>query len=189
MSDGACYATRGFWRKPPTWPRGCRRVPITLEDRGRFLLEYINLLTTERAHRRGCSDAASVASPPDPIARSMGHQQGPRIGVLVHQGARRRLASPDRHQQRRIIACPARSHRQLLFRARPHQVGSGRSLGPPVAPSATCRYWKRRVHSIETHRCWLPSPSCCSLPRPRPRRRLTAGQIPPRFASASVRCG
>ncbi len=49
MSDGACYATRGFWRKPPTWPRGCRRVPITLEDRGRFLLDYINLLTTERA--------------------------------------------------------------------------------------------------------------------------------------------
>ena len=39
------------------------------------------------------------------------------------------------HQQRRIAARAARSHRQLLFRARPHQVGSGRSLGLTCCPA------------------------------------------------------
>ncbi len=63
--------------------------PVTLEDRGRFLLEYIELLLRERI------DEARVAEP-----RPVGDQQTAGAGVLLHEGARQRLAPADGHQHR-----------------------------------------------------------------------------------------
>ena len=128
----------------------CAPRPVTLEDRGRFLLDYIELLMTERVREPGLRSVAELMelrrrsredappSGPGAIARPLGHQQDSRAGVLVHQGARRRVASSDRHQQRRVAGPPARAHRQLLSGRHADRVG--RSSGRSVRPAATCRY-------------------------------------------------
>ena len=65
---------------------------VTLEDRGQFLLDYIDLLLNERIGRARA-----------PIPRSLGHQQAARAGLLVHEGPRERIAPPHRDQQRRSL--------------------------------------------------------------------------------------
>ena len=49
-SAAACCATRGFSRRPRIWPPAGRRATVTLADRRRFLLDYIELLMHERVH-------------------------------------------------------------------------------------------------------------------------------------------
>ena len=52
-SAAACCAIRGFWRRRPIWPPAARRASVTLEDRGAFLLDYIDLLRARaRSTRR-----------------------------------------------------------------------------------------------------------------------------------------
>ena len=78
---------------------------VTLEDRGRFLLDYIELLLARaRRTRRAPSHA-----------RSMGRQQAARARLVVHEGPRERLASPHRHQQRRVAAESPRHDRDILL--------------------------------------------------------------------------
>ena len=94
---------------------------VTLADRGRFLLDYIDLLRHERVHEpegfrhiapateSGARHRATRAGP-----RSVGDQQGPRARLVVHQGPRERLPPADRHQQRGIARRAPGNHRLLL---------------------------------------------------------------------------
>ena len=59
-SGAACCAIRGFWRRQPILRRAVRAREVTLEDRGHFLLDYMELLLHEgeeeaegfQSHRR-----------------------------------------------------------------------------------------------------------------------------------------
>ena len=95
---------------------------ITHEERGRFLLEYIELLQNERLHesdgfRHVAARRAARAVRTGARSRQVGDQQAARAEFLVHERHRERLAPARPHQRRRIDPAPARHHRGVLLRA------------------------------------------------------------------------
>ena len=92
-SDAACCAIHGFSRRRRISRPAARARVVTLEDRGRFLLDYIDLLLHERV------DEAARSQP-----RSLGRQQTARARLLVHQRPGQRIASADRASTRRFAS-------------------------------------------------------------------------------------
>ena len=77
---------------------------VTLRDRGQFLLDYIELLMTERVREpEGFRHMpAGLQIDATRQTRSLGDQQTPRAWLLVHKGTRPRISPAHRNQQRRI---------------------------------------------------------------------------------------
>ena len=87
---------------------------VTLADRGRFLLDYIDLLLLERVREEESRNTSPYESRiPSP---SLGGQQASRPRVLVYKGAGERLPSAHCHQQLRVARCARKCHRDVLFR-------------------------------------------------------------------------
>ena len=95
--------------------RPARRV--TLEDRGEFLLDYIDLLLTEDECEAVGVQAPGGTPGSDPSAsRKVGHQQAPRSHVVVFEGAPQRRTSQNGHQFRSVDRGSPRHHSTLLQR-------------------------------------------------------------------------
>ena len=96
---------------------GGRPAQMSLEERGRFLLDYIELLQARagpRARRLPPRRAGRVAGRrrrPRLAPRPLGRQQAARAVLVVHEGPRGRVAAANRREHRR---CPSRSSRALI---------------------------------------------------------------------------
>ena len=89
------------------------RRPVSLEERGQFLLDYIDLLLKERVdeapasgtlrpQRRERADALDAECRLGARPGALGDQQAARAGLLVHEGARRRLSAASGDQLGRV---------------------------------------------------------------------------------------
>ena len=123
-SAAARCATRGSSSRRATWSKAGAPREVTRRSAARFLLDYIDLLR-QRARRRGARASGTsrrVRRPSRAIrlpARGrerVGHQQAARAELVVHQGARQRLAPARLDQRRRKHPAAARHHRNVLRR-------------------------------------------------------------------------
>ena len=114
-------AGRGRWRP------AARRARSPPAERGRFLLDYVDLLLKERLRRgrrvppRRARPGAARPIVPGARPRALGDQQAARAEFLVHEGARQRLAPAGGDQRRRVDRAAARDHRGVLRRQRRRQ--------------------------------------------------------------------
>ena len=107
---------------------------VTMQERGQFLLDYIDLLLDQREHEQqgfrhvapGIVPAASACVG----ARALGYQQAASAVCVVLERTRLRLASSGCRQQRREYPAPPSSHRGLL-----HECP-----GDGLAPDAVRRF-------------------------------------------------
>ena len=101
--------------------------PVTLQQRGQFLIDYLDLLLARRRERSGgvpalrrhrpvCQPVGAGAGGARP--RALGDQQAARAGVLVYERTRQRLAPAHRDQSERVDWGVARCHRAVLLRRR-----------------------------------------------------------------------
>ena len=93
-SAEACCAIRGSSPRPPILPPAARRAIVTLEDRGRFLLDVYRSAAA-RARRRGARAHVTIAGSSTRCARS---------GRMYTKGPRRRLAPADGDQSAESLA-------------------------------------------------------------------------------------
>ena len=131
-SAAASCAIRGFLRRRRISPPAARLGAVTLEDRGRFLLDYIDLLLHERV------DEARALTHDRWVINKMRA-----LGVVVHEGPRQRLALADRRQHDRFAALAARHDRGVFLR-RPASLTlalylSGLMCLAVDTPPAVCR--------------------------------------------------
>ena len=93
---------------------------VTMAERGRFLLDYMDLLLKQGEEegeasvtsRRGRRRRRPAGARPRPL----GHQQAARPLHLVLEGPRGRFAAAHRHQRRRLARPHPRHHRRVLLR-------------------------------------------------------------------------
>ena len=100
---------------------------VTLQQRGQFLMDYLDLLLAEgdneaegfrhsvdrRPGRKPVGAGTGRARP-----RALGDQQAASVGVLVHERTRQRLAPANRDQSERVDWGVARRHRAVFLRGR-----------------------------------------------------------------------
>ena len=114
------YVGRGVLRNP--WilaqardlMEGRPARSITDEERGQFLLDYMQLLLAENARRTASAHRAAQAIAQPRRSRALGDQQDPRAVLLVYQGLRRRRAVSHRCELGEVDRGTAGSDRELL---------------------------------------------------------------------------
>ena len=103
-----------------------REVPA--EERGEFLLEYVDLLLQERSDeaagfRHVAPGQEAGRSCPSARPRAVGDQQAARAELVVHQGPGQRLSSAGRDQRRRVDRAAASDHSRVLRSRQPQPSG------------------------------------------------------------------
>ena len=93
---------------------------ISNEERGRFLLAYVDLLINERVNEADGFRHIAPGQVPEPVGagarpRALGNQQAPRAEFLVYEGARGRVAPARGDQLRGVDPAAARGDRGFLL--------------------------------------------------------------------------
>jgi tRNA-dihydrouridine synthase B len=126
---GGVLVGRGALRNPWIFSqasaagRGEAPAQASREERGQFLLDYVDLLLAERVNEaegfppRGAVQASHGCRPPwrsRAGKRAVGHQQAPCALFLVHQGIRGRVSAASLHQLGGVDRPAARDYSELL---------------------------------------------------------------------------